>query len=96
MNLSVNDDNEVKISAAGGIEALATVMDTHQARALLQENVCVTLHNLAINARLRGRIKAVVTVWSFQARRQRQRYHQKATRQARVGQGEQRQLCNVE
>ena len=46
------------MSAAGGIEALATAMDTHQARALLQQHACAALHNLAFNASLRGRIKA--------------------------------------
>jgi hypothetical protein len=33
-----NDNNQDAISAAGGIEALATAMKTHQARALLQQD----------------------------------------------------------
>jgi dihydroorotate dehydrogenase len=53
-----NDNNEDAISAAGGIEALATAMETHQARALLQEYACAALYHLACNARLRERIKA--------------------------------------
>jgi dihydroorotate dehydrogenase len=57
-NLSAQPANRDAVSAAGGIEALATAMDTHQARALLQEYACAALHNLAINASLRGRIKA--------------------------------------
>ncbi len=46
------------VSAAGGIEALASAMETHQACADLQEGACAALHNLALNASLRGRIKA--------------------------------------
>jgi hypothetical protein len=38
--------------------ALASAMETHQGRALVQENACMALHNLAGNASLRGRIKA--------------------------------------
>ncbi len=44
--------------SAGGIEALATSMKTHQARALLEERACAALNNLATNVSLRGRIKA--------------------------------------
>ena len=45
-------------SAAGGIKALATAMKTHQASALVQQNACGALLNLAANASLRGRVKA--------------------------------------
>jgi len=59
MNLSANNPaNKDAISAAGGIEALATSMKTHQASALVQQNACGALDNLALNASLRGRIKA--------------------------------------
>jgi deoxyribose-phosphate aldolase len=59
VNLAANNDNnDVAISAAGGIEALATAIKTHQASALVQKNACLALHNLACNASLRERIKA--------------------------------------
>ncbi len=54
----VSLDDDVGVAAAGGIESLATAMKTHQASALLQQNACLSLHNLAGNASLRERIKA--------------------------------------
>jgi hypothetical protein len=48
-NIACNNDNMVDISATGGIEALATSMKTHQARARLQENACAALYSLAKN-----------------------------------------------
>jgi hypothetical protein len=47
-NLTVNTANSVAISAAGGIEALATAMETHQARAILQQNAAAGWRGLGV------------------------------------------------
>ena len=46
---SVNDDNKVKISAAGGVEAVLAAMVTHKGSAVVQEQACCALRNLAVN-----------------------------------------------
>ncbi len=43
-NLAANNaDNQLKIAAAGGIEAVVAAMAVHKARAGLQEEACWTL-----------------------------------------------------
>eukprot|EP00961_Rhodomonas_salina_P095293 1282150-Rhodomonas_salina.1 len=48
-NLAVNDENKVKIGAAGGIEAVITAMQQHADSEGVQEWGCAALSNLAFN-----------------------------------------------
>ena len=44
-----NDDNNVKVAAAGGIEVIVTAMKNHQASAAVQQNGCGALVDIAVN-----------------------------------------------
>jgi glycine/D-amino acid oxidase-like deaminating enzyme len=48
-NLTLNDDNEVKVAAEGGIRAILGAMQGPPASAQVQELACCALWNLALN-----------------------------------------------
>ena len=57
-NLAVNDGNKLKISEAGGIEAVVAAMKAHKTSVLVLEPACLALWYLAAQGSLRQRIKA--------------------------------------
>ena len=50
LNLAHNDDNQVKIAALGGIQAILKAMGAHADNAEVQEEACGALKSLAANA----------------------------------------------
>jgi len=50
LNLAHNDDNQVKIAALGGIQAILKAMGAHADNAEVQEEACGALKSLAANS----------------------------------------------
>ncbi len=47
--LAINDANEVRIAAEGGVGAIVKALQNHPADAKVQEAGCAALHNLTTN-----------------------------------------------
>ena len=48
-SLAMNDNNQVAITAAGGISAILAAMETHSSNATVQQYGCAALSSLGMN-----------------------------------------------
>ena len=57
-NLAINDANEVRIAAEGGVGAIVKALQNHPTNAKVQEAACLALASLTINSANKAKAKS--------------------------------------